>query len=388
MRQVARRAIGGAALVALVVIAVLLLRSRSDARSAPSPAPAADPALVTAPNKPAHPPAPGTPRTRVPSPEMPRDVDAVARVAYERAKAAGTPPGEAAFRAMIHAFIEYNAEFAKAQAAKEGITVAEVEELTYLGYLVMATQRLGEVEEIVGRTFTETERGQIAELMQKHNGGFKDAMHEAVARGASEDERRQLIAATEAAYKQDLYAATGLDDDTLDGLLAGDLAKPGAPLTTEIPADIEPRPYVADQPRPGGPPLTAAGERGAPPVRPLVRVVAGAESRPGSVRPAAPGPRDAVRSSAARPAQAGAPGARRPGQQAPAPGAGAARGSPPRARPGPAPSRRGAPAGGARPPPPPRPPRPTQRVARPACAQASTRLPPSSVSVTVIVART
>lgn len=181
---------------------------------------------------------------------MPPGVEAAGAAAYARAQAEGRPPGEAAFRAMIHAFVQYNAAFAEAQAAKERITVAEVEELTYLGYLVMATQRLADVEELTGRTYTPDERAHIEGLMREHDSAFKEQLRAAVARGAPEAERWQLIRATEAAYLDDLRAATGLDADQLDGLLAGDLAKPGAPMTTPIPEAIEPRPYVADSPRP------------------------------------------------------------------------------------------------------------------------------------------
>ena len=185
---------------------------------------------------------------------MPPGAEVAATEAYARARADGRPPGEAAFRAMIHAFIEYNLEFAKAQAAKEGITVAEVEELTYLGYLVMATQRLSDVEDVTGRVYTDAERAHVASLMGEHNVAFKDTLRAAVARGAAEAERWQLIRAAEAAYLEDLYAATGLDADGLDSLLAGDLGKTGAPAATEIPAAITPQPYVAPAPRPGATP--------------------------------------------------------------------------------------------------------------------------------------
>ncbi|MEZ4398652.1 MAG: hypothetical protein R3B06_01440 [Kofleriaceae bacterium] len=237
------------AAIAVVVAGVWLWRRRGDDAGARPPPP--DLSLVTAPVKPARPPPPGAPRVRVPTPQMPPTAVAAGQAAADAARAAGRPPGEAAFRAMIHAFIEYNLEFAKAQAAKEGITVDEVEELTYLGYLVMATQRLDDVADLTGRTYTEVEREEIAGLMRTHNDAFKDALRAAVARGAPEAERRQLIADTEAAYRADLFARTGLDEDQLDSLLGGDLAKPGAPIAGGIPAHIEPRPYVEDQPRPG-----------------------------------------------------------------------------------------------------------------------------------------
>lgn len=236
----------GALLVAAIVAAVMVGRDR------PAPARAAAPELVTAPRKPALPPPPGMARTRVPSPEMPRNAGEVGRAAYERAKAEGRPPGEAAFRATIRAFIEYNRAFAEAQAAKEHLTVEEVEELTYLGFMVQATQRLSEVAAITGRDYGDAEREQIAGLMRVANDDFKTAMRDAVARGADADARWQLIRDTEDRYRSQFFAMTGLDADGFDGLLAGDLARTGAPIATEIPTDIEPRAYVPDQPRPTG----------------------------------------------------------------------------------------------------------------------------------------
>lgn len=238
----------GALLVAAIVAAVVVGREASPA----STRPAADPGLVTAPRKPARPPPPGTPRVRVQSPEMPPNAGDVGRAAYADAKAAGRPPGEAAFRATVRAFIEYNRAFAEAQAAREHLTVEEVEELTYLGFMVQATQRLSEVADITGRDYGDAEREQVAGLMRVANDDFKTAMRDAVARGADADERWRLIRDTEDRYRTQLFALTGLDADGLDGLLAGDLARTGAPIATEIPADIEPRPYVADQPRPTG----------------------------------------------------------------------------------------------------------------------------------------
>lgn len=233
----------------VVVVAVWGLRGRgATARPAPPPS---DPVSVSdAPVKPRLPPKPGAPHVRLPTPEMPPDVATIAAAAYAGAT---TRPGEAAFRATVRAFIAYNARFAEVQAAKEGITIGEVEELTYLGFLVQATQRLDDVAELTGRTYSDAERAQIGALMGAHNDAFKASMRAAVARGAGETERWQLIRDTEAGYLDDFRAATGLDDDQLDGLLAGDLAKPGAPIATEIPAQIEPRAYVVDPARPAAP---------------------------------------------------------------------------------------------------------------------------------------
>jgi hypothetical protein len=149
--------------------------------------------------------------------------------------------------------MEHNAPFARAQAAKEGITVAEVAELTFLGYMVKATQSPHELEEVTGRALSEADRDKLGALMQTHNEGFKEKLRALVKNGAPEEARWELIRATEEAYKRDLFALAGLDDETFDAILAGDITKPGAPIATEYPEVIEPQPYVEPGPRPVAP---------------------------------------------------------------------------------------------------------------------------------------
>lgn len=214
------------------------------------PKPTVDMSLVEAPRKPSSPPQVGQPRRQVPMPEMPEVDREALRAAYEQAEAQGTPPGQAAFRKMISAFMAYNAEFAQAKAAKEGLSVAEIEELTYFGYMVMATQQVSEVEDLIGRTLTEAERQRLGDLQATHNNAFSEAMEHLVAERRPESDRWQLIRDSEAAYLADLYAVTGLDDETFDALLAGDLMRTGAPAAAEYPEVIEPQPYVPDRERP------------------------------------------------------------------------------------------------------------------------------------------
>jgi hypothetical protein len=140
----------------------------------------------------------------------------------------GSPrPGEAAFRAVSERYVDDNLAFAERQAATEGLTLPEVRELTYFGLMVLATQRTGEVEELTGHPMTADQRDALADLMQSANGEFQAEMRAAVARGAGEPDRWELIRATEARYE--LFRITGLDAQLLDDLLFGSLALPGAP---------------------------------------------------------------------------------------------------------------------------------------------------------------
>jgi hypothetical protein len=79
--------------------------------------------------------------------------------------------------------------------------------------------------------------------MQTANQGFKTDMRALVQRGAPESERWALIRATEADYQKRLFAITGLDEERLDDLLAGNLLLPGAPAatsTSELPSEPPP----------------------------------------------------------------------------------------------------------------------------------------------------
>ena len=192
---------------------------------------------------PEHPPEP------MPAPLPPGELAAI----YAKAREAHDPqPGDKAFRANVDAFMKYNRAFAEDQAASEGITVDEVGELTYLGFLAQRTQVWSEVEEILGRDLPEDVRQQGEELLNRTNSEFKDAMRKLVADKAPIEKRWELIHATENNYKETYFALTGMNPELLDDLLAGDLSKPYAPSVTPPPDDIPENPdYTPGEPRPG-----------------------------------------------------------------------------------------------------------------------------------------
>jgi hypothetical protein len=156
-------------------------------------------------------------------------------------KVRGAPrPGEAALRALSDFYVDSNLELAREQALREGLSLPEVRELTHFGLLVMATQRVADVEELIGRTLSEEERDGLAALMRNANDDFKKEMRARVARGADEPARWELIRTTEAGYRKELEAITGLTDALLDDLLAGNVLLPGAPATTPLPTGPAP----------------------------------------------------------------------------------------------------------------------------------------------------
>lgn len=205
------------------------------------------------PARPRTPPVPGRDEPRpVPSPTMPPQVSEMQARILAEAKAAGDArPGEKAFRATVDAFMEYNRHFAEAQAKAEGITVKEVGELTYFGFLVMQTQRWGDVQQLIGQELSEDELALGEELMHTSNREFTAAMRKLVADKAPEEARWKLIRETQERYLREYYALTGMTPALLDDLLAGDISLPGAPIATPPPEHIEPAPAPAPvEPRP------------------------------------------------------------------------------------------------------------------------------------------
>lgn len=214
-------------------------------------------ASVPRPERPETPPVPGRDAPRpIREPQLPPDRSRIHAAAYAQAKAAGDErPGERAFRATVDAFIAYNKEFAEAQAAKEGLTVAEVHELTYFGFLVLQTQQWSEVQDLIGRELDAHERELGEQLMQESNSEFKAAIRKLTQSGASEPARRQLIADAQERYKKEYFAITGMTPELLDDLLAGDASRPGAPSVTPVPKSLTPVPAPPPvPPRPLAPP--------------------------------------------------------------------------------------------------------------------------------------
>jgi hypothetical protein len=239
------------AAVAVVAAAVALFffwpRDRASEQSA-----AASKGAVQQPQRPRTPPAPGDRPSPVPMPEMPPQVSEMQARIYAAARSAGEErPGDKAFRATVDAFMEYNRHFAEAQAVEQGITVKEVAELTYFGFLVLQTQRWSEVEELAGHELSEDERALGEELMHTTNREFKAALRKLVDGKAPEEARWKLIRDAQERYLREYYALTGMNPTLLDDLLAGDLSRTGAPIATPPPEHIEPAPAPAPvEPRP------------------------------------------------------------------------------------------------------------------------------------------
>jgi hypothetical protein len=210
--------------------------------SQPSAA-AGQPSLLY-PERPSEPPVPGRDQPRrAPMPELPPRASEIQAKAFAEARAVGdAQPGEKAFRATVDAFMTYNRAFAEEQARTEGVTVEEVSELTYFGLLVLQTQRWGEVEELAGRSLNEEERALGEELMHTANAEFKSGMRKLVADDAPPEARWKLIRDTQARYLREYFALTGMTPALLDDLLAGDIAREGAPVATPPPEHIAPAP--------------------------------------------------------------------------------------------------------------------------------------------------
>lgn len=222
-----------------------------------APPPPAQPSPLLHPVRPATPPVEGRDVPRpAPDPQLPPDRKQIHSAAYAQAIANGDErPGEKAFRATVDAFVAHNRAFAEAQAAEEKISVAEVHELTYFGFLVLQTQQWPEVEALTGHELGAKERERAESLMHDTNTAFKAALRKLVAEGAPEEARWKLIRETQESYKREYAAITGMTPELLDDLLAGDPSRPGAPSATPIPDNLKPAPPPEPKPvRPATPP--------------------------------------------------------------------------------------------------------------------------------------
>ncbi len=238
---------------ALVMVAAAASLLRSPGESDAPAAPAAKP--QPAPVRPRTPPVAGRdrPRPALDEPGPPIPTDEMREVMAEKARGAARP-GQVAFRTFSDLYVDANLDFARRQAESQGITVPEVRELTHFGLLVLATQRVPDVEEVLGQPLSQEQRDALAPLMTSANSEFKSEMRQLVADGAAEAERWKLIRGAEARYLDAFYRATGMNEALLDDLLAGNMLLPGAPINTEPPdgpvSPADPRDDVADPQRP------------------------------------------------------------------------------------------------------------------------------------------
>lgn len=201
------------------------------------------------PGWPSAPPQPGRDVPPEPRPTFqPADAKRIRAEALARAVAEGAKrPGESAFRSMVTAFMQHNRAAAKRQAAREGLTTEEVEELTYFGLMVQESQRWADVEELVGHPIEEHVRVAGGDLMHDLNGEFKARMRALVERGATAGERWSLIREMQKRYRRAYFELTGMSDASLDMLLAGDASRAYAPASMSLSGD---RPHVVEEEAP------------------------------------------------------------------------------------------------------------------------------------------
>ncbi|XXX78007.1 hypothetical protein WMF30_04440 [Sorangium sp. So ce134] len=141
--------------------------------------------------------------------------------AYAKALAAGDErPGEEAFRADAEAFFEHNLEMAEEKAAREGLTLAELQELTTMGALAMHLQRWEAVEQVLGRELSAETRELAEKRIFSASDELKAAIRRQVAAGEPVAARWATIREVEARFLDEYRAITGLSPAQYDALLA------------------------------------------------------------------------------------------------------------------------------------------------------------------------
>jgi hypothetical protein len=140
---------------------------------------------------------------------------------YADAVAAGEPnPGEKAFRADALAFYDHNTELGDEKAAREGVTVDELKELTVLGLVAMHLRRWNAVTQVTGRELTADERARGDELVFSASKELKAAIREHVAKGDSSEARWATIRKLQASFVERYKALVKISDADYDRLLA------------------------------------------------------------------------------------------------------------------------------------------------------------------------
>lgn len=248
-----------AGLGAACAIAAVLWKLREPSASSVAPAPdeGQGGASAALPVRPKVEPGPVSARPARPPEPRPPQLTPQWRAELTEKVAGLARPGEAAFTAYADRFVDDNLALAEEQARAEGLSVPEVRALTRMGLMVMTTQRMQEVEEILGRDLPPEKEEALGKLVQEVNGDFKTRMRGLVKNGAPESERWELISAADARYREGFFQTSGMTPDQFDDLLAGDLLLPGSPPAGAAGEATDPgkRDTIAVPPRPGADPL-------------------------------------------------------------------------------------------------------------------------------------
>lgn len=186
--------------------------------------------------------------------------------AYGSAVAAGIAnPGAASLRADTDLFCTYNYKEVEDKARKEGITTGEVVELTFFGFSAMRVSQPEAVQRVLGRNLTPDEVKKLDDIVQQENESFTAALHQAVDRGATLQERLQLIQAYEQYFMDRFTQGFGMTPAQYDDMLAPDPVAPPGPKVA-LPAHVQPPP--PEDPR-GEPPPPDPNVRPKPVAAPL-----------------------------------------------------------------------------------------------------------------------
>ena len=185
-------------------------------------------------------------------PTMPKPQAPPSVAAYQSAIAHGDGhPGATSFRADIDAYCDFNRAAVEEQARKEGLTIGEVRELTYFGFVALRTTQRETVEGALGRALTADESRKLGEILTDENQDFVAQMHGLVDRGASEDERWQLIRDFEDQYQQQYASMFGMTSAQFDHMLAPDPNAPAGAPAVALPSEASPPPAPPAPPAAG-----------------------------------------------------------------------------------------------------------------------------------------
>lgn len=148
--------------------------------------------------------------------------------AYQAAVEGGSErPGELAFRANADAFFDHNLDIARERAARDGVSLEELREMTYLGLLAMRLRQWGAVEAALGHELAAETRQTADDLVFAASDELKRDIAALVAAGAPPSERRAAIRAAEERFLAEYLAITGLSPAQYDALLGAPFAGDG-----------------------------------------------------------------------------------------------------------------------------------------------------------------
>lgn len=190
----------------------------------------------------------------VPSPKTPPNMETLGQAVYTDGVAKNVVyPARVALRKQAKLYINYNRQFADAQAQAEGISLEEVEELTYFGFLAQRSQRWSDVEDILGRKLSTEVRTAAERMLNDLNDEFTQAVRKMVSEGSLKPERWKYIRELQQRYLEDYFTITEMNEAYLEMLLAYNINRAStlsealtpeeeAQTNPEYPEPIPPRP--------------------------------------------------------------------------------------------------------------------------------------------------